>query len=175
MTGQLGVAIASMFTGQLSDKAGRKNIILLSTLLAAIGSIVKYFLRKTFWGFCIANFCTGLATGSLPVAMAYVGDVFVSNADIQSEMSAMVGLWMLGGAGGGILAILLESTGLFTPLLLAAALMFVAAIVLSLYFIEPGDLPALEIEPSVLNEDEEDEDIDAPEEIDQCALWNIVG
>jgi MFS family permease len=168
-----------MFTGQWSDRVGRKNIMLVSTVLAAIGSIVKYFLRKSFWGFCIANFCTGLATGGLPVAMAYVGDVFASNKEKQSEMSILVGLWMLGGAGGGILAILLESTGLFAPLWLAAALMFIASFALLRFFVEPGNLPAIELEPNVLDEDEEDDDDEkdmiSPTEIDQCALWNIVG
>jgi MFS family permease len=49
MMSQLGVPIASIFTGQLSDKLGRKNTMLLSMALAGVGSMAQYFLCKMFW------------------------------------------------------------------------------------------------------------------------------
>ena len=67
----LGIAIAGLYSGRLSDKVGRKPILQLTMYGSMIGSIVKYLLRKSFWGFCMANFANGLVSGSLPVALAY--------------------------------------------------------------------------------------------------------
>jgi MFS family permease len=71
----IGVAIASVFIGTLSDKFGRKILLLILGWISAVGSIVKYYTRKTFWGFCVSNFVFGFFLGNLPVGMAYVGDV----------------------------------------------------------------------------------------------------
>ncbi len=94
-------------------------------------------------------------------------------------MSAMAGLWMLGGTQGGISAILLvESSGIFAPLWLAAAFMFLATLAMVWYLIKPGGIQAFEMELEILDgdtDDQEEDAIQAPKEIDQCALWNIVG
>lgn len=79
------MAVASAVTGRLSDKIGRKPVILFCLSASMIGSAVKYFLRHTFWGFCIANFFNGLLSGSLPVALAYVSDVFSSKGKKSKE------------------------------------------------------------------------------------------
>lgn len=71
----IGVAIASVFIGTLSDKFGRKILLLILGWISAVGSIVKYYTRETFWGFCVSNFVFGFFLGNLPVGMAYVGDV----------------------------------------------------------------------------------------------------
>lgn len=71
----IGVAIASVFIGTLSDKYGRKPLLLILGWVSAVGSIVKYFTRATFWGFCASNFVFGFFLGNLPVGMGYIGDV----------------------------------------------------------------------------------------------------
>jgi hypothetical protein len=76
MMSLLGVAIASLFLGTLSDRAGRKRIMLILAVISGAGSIAKYFARETFWGFCITQLVFGFFLGNLPIAMAYVGDVF---------------------------------------------------------------------------------------------------
>ena len=72
----LGVAIASIFTGQFSDKYGRKRIIQFCSFVSIFGSVSMYLARETFWGFCAASFASGLFRGTLPVSMAYVVRIY---------------------------------------------------------------------------------------------------
>ena len=62
----VGVAVASVFLGQISDRVGRKKVLLILSWISVAGSIVKYFTRATFWGFCISNFVFGFFLGNLP-------------------------------------------------------------------------------------------------------------
>jgi hypothetical protein len=71
----IGVAIASVLIGTLSDKYGRKPLLVMLGWVSAVGSVVKYFTRQTFWGFCASNFAFGFFLGNLPVGMGYIGDV----------------------------------------------------------------------------------------------------
>ena len=109
----MGVAIASIFTGQLSDKMGRKKVILFCSWVSGLGSIGMYLARETFWGFCGASFAAGLFRGTLPVAMAYVGDIFTTKKEKSDHLGIVVGCYVMGNSGGGILAILMGDTGLF--------------------------------------------------------------
>jgi MFS family permease len=178
MCSLLGVAIASIFLGQISDKVGRKRVILVLSLISAVGSVVKYFTSATFWGFCITQFIFGFFLGNLPVAMAYVGDVYTSKKKKEQELGILVSFYVMGNSGGGIIAILMNATGLFSPLWVGAGLMVVAAVGTSWYMVEAGDerLLATTLEDGdglLVGGDEEEEPI-RPEVIDKKALWNIV-
>ena len=59
------------------------------------------------------NFLNGLFSASVPVGLAYAGDVNETKREKDSEIGMLVGISMLGMAGGGITAILMESQGLF--------------------------------------------------------------
>jgi len=59
--------------GFLSDRLGRRPLLIASTLGGAVG----YFLQGTLWTFwwnVLARFLTGLFSGSRPVVMAYIAD-----------------------------------------------------------------------------------------------------
>ena len=140
MTGLIGVAIAASFTGTISDKVGRKPVILVCLVGSAVGSTAKWFCRKTFWGFCIANFCNGLLSGTLPPALAYISDVFASNEKKEEEFSSLVGFYVLGQSAGGIIAILMINEGLFAPLLVGSGIMICASCLTFRFLIEPGKL-----------------------------------
>jgi len=175
MTSAIGMAIASIFTGTMSDKQGRKPILLICTIGCGIGGVVKFLCRKTFWGFCVTNFITGLLSGGLPVALGYVSDVYTTEDEKSKGFSGLVSFWMFGQSFGGILAILLEATGLFAPLLLGSAFMAISAILIVTYMVEAGDITYVTMrKASLANEDNQKDDLDLPEEIDQRALQNIV-
>jgi len=176
MTSTLGVAIASTVTGTLSDKIGRKPIVLFCSIGCTIGSVVKYFCRHTFWGFNAANFVTGLLSGVLPVALGYVGDIYVTNDEKQDGFASLVSFWMFGQSFGGIIAILLESTGLFAPLLVGAAFQVIATIIAFKYMVEAGEISFLAVKKAKAEEsaNDEDDDFEAPDEINQVAFMNIV-
>jgi MFS family permease len=86
----IGVAIASVFIGTLSDKYGRKPLLVVLGWVSAIGSNVKYFTRQTFWGFCASNFAFGFFLGNLPVGMGYIGDV-ENNQKRKNDLLGNVG------------------------------------------------------------------------------------
>ncbi|KAL9182774.1 hypothetical protein ACHAXT_004053, partial [Thalassiosira profunda] len=173
----IGVALASTFIGTLSDRFGRKILLLILGWISAVGSIAKYYTKDTFWGFCACNFAFGFFLGNLPVGMAYVGDVEPSKKKKDDLLGFLVGCFVLGNSGGGIIAVLMGDVGLFAPLWVGAGLMVIANIGTHWFMIEPGD-SRLRVDP-VIEEKlllEEDADtIPRPETIHKRTLWNIVG
>lgn len=137
MTAGLGSAVASLFFGQLSDKFGRKICLLICMYGGTAGSLLKFFFSHSFWGFCIANFINGLLGASAVVAMVYVSDIFPDDKEkANAEMGTMMGLLLIGGSAGNLIAILMESQGLFFPLLAAAALSFSSALIAQVWMVE---------------------------------------
>jgi MFS family permease len=172
MCSLLGVAIASIFLGTISDKVGRKKVILVLAWVSCAGSIAKYFARETFWGFCITQFVFGFFLGNLPVGMAYIGDVFTSKKTKSKELGMLVAYYVIGNSGGGVIAILMNGSGLFAPLWVGAAIIGLSAVYTSWYMIEPGDVRLIPVGEASSSEDEEE--VPRPETIDQKNLWNIV-
>lgn len=172
MTALLGTAISSTFIGSLSDRIGRKPCVAVCLGIGAIGAIANYLARKSFWGFCVTNFCQGLFAGSLPVAMAYVSDVKTTRKEKDDEIGILVALSMLGATGGGIAAILMEDQGLFSPLFVGAAMNLVAFACVVFYVIEPNKMLFVDSHPKLGNADEEEEE--APENMDKKLLINII-
>lgn len=78
-----------------------------------IGCILKYLFRFSFWPYCGFNFLNGLVSASVPVAPAYAGDVNETKREKDGEIGILVGISILGAAGGGIIAILMETQRLF--------------------------------------------------------------
>mmetsp|Transcript_15845 Transcript_15845/g.23536 ORF Transcript_15845/g.23536 Transcript_15845/m.23536 type:complete len:698 (+) Transcript_15845:100-2193(+) len=170
MSALLGVAIASMIIGRASDKVGRKPCILFCLYGTVIGCILKFLFRFAFWPYCAFNFLNGLVSASVPVALAYAGDVNETKREKDGEIGVLVGVSMLGSAGGGIIAILMETQGLFVPLLVGSAIVFVAAVLNTLYLIEPKDVMASrqrEREELGMDNEIEDDDDDQAQTVDK--------
>ena len=51
LSSHIGIAIACVSMGKLSDKYGRRPMILACMYIGAVGSLAKWFLRFNFWGF----------------------------------------------------------------------------------------------------------------------------
>lgn len=169
----IGVALSSVFIGGLSDRYGRKILLLILGWISAGGSIAKYYTKDTFWGFCASNFAFGFFLGNLPVGMAYVGDIEPSKKKKDQMLGVLVGCFVLGNSGGGIIAVLMGSVGLFAPLWVGAGLMVIANVISHIYMIEPGDTRLeVEIEDKLLLEEDA---IVRPDTIDKKTMWNIVG
>jgi MFS family permease len=190
MTALLGVAIASLVIGTLSDKVGRRPCVLACLYASIALSMIKYFARASFWGFCAANFANGLFSATLPLAMAYMGDVFKTKEDKQMAIGMVGACNMIGTAGGGVCAILMESQGLFVPLWIGVGLMILSSALNTLYLIEPDrnlapveydkveqeECKTTEIcEPDEqYDDDDDDEENKAPDKLDNWTMWNII-
>jgi len=174
MTTLLGVAIASLFMGKYSDRVGRKKVLLMLANVSCVGSIVKYSTRNNFWGFCASNFIFGFFLGNLPVAMAYVGDVYTDRLEKVRKLSAVVACFVMGNSGGGIIAISMQSSGLFAPLWVGSVLMLVSSLCVSWYLIEPRDMRLVHMGDMAKRHVDEEDEKNRPVTIDPVALWNVI-
>lgn len=78
--------------GRISDRAGRRNILVLSTAGTAVGYLVWFF-AGSFWLLVLSRTITGIMGGNISVANAAV-------ADVTDEKSRAKGMGMLGAAFG---------------------------------------------------------------------------
>ena len=156
------MSIASLVIGKLSDMKGRKPCLLLCLYGSVVGCILKYITRKNFWAYNAMNFLNGLFSASVPVSLAYAGDVNETKREKDAEIGLLVGISMLGTTGGGIIAILMQTQGLFVPLLIGAAFSFIAAVMNTFMLIEPRDILASRSrereEMGLLIDEDDDED-----------------
>lgn len=84
--------IFSPFWGQLSDRIGRRPVILFSLLGASLAHLGFAF-AGTFWGLIAARTLAGVFGGNISTAMAYI-------ADITGEKDRSKGMGMIGAAFG---------------------------------------------------------------------------
>ena len=86
-----------------------------------------------------------------------------------------MGCFVLGNSGGGIIAVLMSSSGLFAPLWVGAGLMVLANVLTHIYVIEPGDARLVPDGGDKLFLEEDEDVVQRPETIDGKTLWNIIG
>ena len=102
----LGQLIASPLWGKISDRYGRRNVLVISLLVGAVLTALNVF-AVTPWLLIFARFICGLASGSFSVAFAVAADI--SNAENRTRVMGMVGAgfslgFILGPAIGGFAA-----------------------------------------------------------------------
>lgn len=110
--------IASPFLGALSDRFGRRPVLLVSLLMAGLDYILMAFAPTLGWLF-VGRLISGLSGASITVAMAYVADVSTdeNRAKNYGYMGAAFGLgFIIGPALGG----LITGLGPAAPFVLAA-------------------------------------------------------
>ena len=98
--------VATVVLGRLSDRWGRRPILLVTIALGVIGHLI-FAVAGTFWMLFAARAMAGLASGNISVAQAYIADVTT-----PSERSRGMGLvgaafglgFVLGPAIGGAAA-----------------------------------------------------------------------
>src|SRR6185312_15700921 len=84
--------IFSPFWGQLSDRVGRRPVILIS-LLGGAASHLGFAFATSFWALVLARSLAGLFGGNLSAARAYI-------ADITPEKDRSKGMGLIGAAFG---------------------------------------------------------------------------
>ena len=103
--------------GRLSDRFGRRPVILISLLLAGVSHLLFAF-ATTYWALFLARALAGVFGGNISTAMAYMADVS-ENRDRTKSMGligAAFGIgFVLGPFFGGILAKVGESLGSAPP------------------------------------------------------------
>ena len=72
----LGTLIASLFLGRLSDRIGRRRILIFTIFLSALAQLATGF-AQTYLYLVICRFVAGLASGNIAVAQACIADITV--------------------------------------------------------------------------------------------------
>jgi len=125
--------IFSPVLGRLSDKHGRRPILLISLLGTCLGFLILGF-ATTLWMLFLGRIIDGISGGNISTAQAYIADITTkeNRAKGMGLIGAAFGMgFVFGPAIGGILS----RWGIHVPFLFAGALAFANAILL--YFTLP--------------------------------------
>lgn len=136
-------ALIIPFSGFLSDRFGRKKVIVPSLLLFAIGGVVAglalWFLKEqtAYWTMLAGRTIQGIgAAGTAPIAMALVGDIFKGGA--QSKALGLIEATNgLGKVASPILGTLIAMIVWFAPFFAFSILCVLALIGLAFMVKEP--------------------------------------
>ncbi len=130
--------VAAPFWGRLSDRYGRRPI-LMSSLAGACVSYVILGLADNLWWLLLSRVLAGFMAGNIAAAFAYASDISASEnrARALGTVGAAIGIgFMLGPAIGGVLAGNDEHTANFAlPAVVSAALSLLA--ISLVYFMLP--------------------------------------
>lgn len=130
-TYSIGQAIATPIWGRMSDRFGRKPMLLLSTFGVGL-SYLLMGLGENLWLLALARIMTGLLGGNVSVAMAYMTDItpVEKRAQAMGLVGGSISLgFIIGPAVGGLLAGAdADSASLLWPGLSAAVLCFATVI-----------------------------------------------
>jgi DHA1 family tetracycline resistance protein-like MFS transporter len=129
--------IGAPILGRLSDRFGRRPILLISLIGTLIGFLLLGF-ANTLWLLFAARILDGLTGGNISVAQAYISDV--TDAKNRAKGLGMIGAafglgFIIGPASGG----LLSQWGYSVPAFAAAGLVIVNLLMVALWL--PESLP----------------------------------
>lgn len=109
--------LSSPVWGRLSDRLGRRKILLITTSLTCLAYVIWFF-SANLWLFILGRMTCGLMAGNISVASAAVADV--TNKNARTKGMAVIGIafatgFMIGPAIGGV-ASMLDLTRFFPQL-----------------------------------------------------------
>ncbi|MBV8637663.1 MAG: MFS transporter, partial [Candidatus Eremiobacteraeota bacterium] len=119
--------ISGPIWGNVSDRIGRKTVLIVSQIGATIGWAMLAFAPNIFWVF-VARIIEGVSGGNIGITQAYVADLVEpkQRARAFGLISATFAAGMVfGPAGGGLL---FSKFGFAAPFLAASALQFVTLV-----------------------------------------------
>lgn len=122
--------------GALSDRYGRKNILIISLLGSVVGYVL-FGIGGALWILFLGRIIDGLTAGNVSILFAYISDS--TESDERTKWFGYVGAVMgIGKIGGPALGGLLGGISLSLPFFITAGLMFVSG--LAVHFILPESL-----------------------------------
>ncbi len=130
--------VSGPILGSLSDKHGRKPVLLVSQIGTFLGFVLMAR-AHVLWLIFVARILDGATAGNLTTAQAYIADH--TKPEDRSKSFALIGISFGLGflIGPGVTALLAKSFGIAAPIYLAAALSFTS--ILCTAFLLPGGAP----------------------------------
>ncbi|WP_428232124.1 MFS transporter [Flavobacterium sp.] len=127
---------AAPIFGALSDRYGRKKILILSLLGSVIGYVL-FGIGGALWVLFLGRIIDGLTAGNISILFAYISDT--TDPKERTKWFGYIGSAMgIGKLGGPALGGLLGSISLSLPFFVTAALIFLSG--LATYFLLPESL-----------------------------------
>lgn len=124
--------------GALSDRYGRKLILIVSLLGSVIGYVL-FGIGGALWILFLARIIDGLTAGNISTLFAYISDS--TEPEERTKWFGYIGSVMgIGKIGGPALGGLLGSIALSLPFYITAGLIFLSG--LAVYFLLPESLPS---------------------------------
>lgn len=132
MINPLGLLIGSALMGPLSDRYGRRPVLLVTALGAALGHAVTALalVLESYPLFIVARFGTGLLEGNGAVARAMLADRLEGPLRVRA-MSWLNGAFYLGWLAGPLLAGATLAFGLTVPFWIAAVALVACALLVA--------------------------------------------
>jgi len=130
--------IFSPILGRLSDKYGRRPVLLLSIIGTGIGFLILGF-ATTLWMLFVGRILDGITGGNISTAQAYIADV-TTKEDRAKGMGLLGAAFGLGFIFGPAIGGILSRWGIAVPFFFAAGLCFSNTILL--YFTLPETVTA---------------------------------
>lgn len=128
---------AAPILGVLSDRYGRKNILIIS-LLGAVFGYILFGIAGAFWVLLLGRIIPGLTAGNISILFAYISDS--TEPKERTKWFGYIGAVMgIGKIGGPALGGLLGSINFALPFFITAGLIFLCCLVT--YFLLPESLP----------------------------------
>ena len=116
--------IAAPILGRLSDRYGRRPVLLITLLGSALGFLI-FGLSGSLWMLFLSRVIDGFAGGNMSTASAYIADI--STPEERPRNFTLIGLaWGVGLIAGPALGTVLAQVGLMLPAFFATALMGVS-------------------------------------------------
>lgn len=129
--------IAAPILGKLSDRWGRRPVLLVSLLGSAAGYAL-FGLSASLWMLFLSRVVNGLAGGNMSTASAYIADI--SLPEERAKNFTLIGLaWGVGLIAGPALGTALAQWSLMAPAFFAAGFMLLSAALG--FFLLPESLP----------------------------------
>src|SRR6266852_4377251 len=125
--------IFSPILGRLSDKHGRRPVLLISIIGTGIGFLILGF-ATTLWMLFVGRILDGITGGNISTAQAYIADI-TTKEDRAKGMGLVGAAFGLGFIFGPAIGGILSRWGIAVPFLFAAGLCFANATLL--YFTLP--------------------------------------
>ncbi|MDQ3473678.1 MAG: MFS transporter [Acidobacteriota bacterium] len=125
--------IFSPVLGRLSDKHGRRPVLLVSIIGTGIGFLILGF-ATTLWMLFLGRILDGISGGNISTAQAYIADI-TTREDRAKGMGLLGAAFGLGFIFGPAIGGILSRWGIHVPFLFAAGLCFANAVLL--YFTLP--------------------------------------
>jgi MFS transporter, DHA1 family, tetracycline resistance protein len=120
--------VFSPVLGRLSDKYGRRPVLLISIIGTGIGFLILGF-ATTLWMLFLGRILDGITGGNISTAQAYIADI-TTKEDRAKGMGLVGAAFGLGFIFGPAIGGILSRWGIQVPFLFAAGLCFANAILL---------------------------------------------